>query len=204
MRTCLAAAALVVGACVPPQPATEGARTVDPPPPQDAVGLGPFDVVEVRVFEPPAAAPPKMEVTVAVGADGTLVVPLAGSVEVAGKQPSDVDTMLTLRFKQNGNPGAWVSTLVREVNSRRVTCLGAVQHPGQFSMGLAARPTLVESVALCGGLTATGDAAHLILTRRTKGAAVRYVVALSDILSGKKKDVPLQADDLIYVPERVF
>ena len=49
-----------------------------------------------------------------------------------------------------------------------------------------------------------GDNEHVILTRSIKGTVGRYVVSVADILRGKREDLPLQADDLVFVPERVF
>jgi protein involved in polysaccharide export with SLBB domain len=198
----LALALLVATGCSPTLPI--GARMADPPAPHDALGLGPFDVVEVRVFE--RTPPPKLllEVPVMVAADGSLSVPFAGSFNVVGKQLPELDAILTKLFAQNGMPPVWVSTLPREVSSRHLTCLGAFQHPGQFPIGLTARPTLVEVVAICGGLNANGDSDHVVLTRSTKGTVGRYVVSLADILRGKRDDLALQADDLVFVPERVF
>ena len=201
-RWALALTLSAAAGCSPTLPI--GARTVDPPAPQDALGLGPFDVVEVRVYE--KAPPPKLiwEVPVMVAADGWLNVPLAGSINVVGKQLPELDAILTRLFVQNGMPPVWVSTLPREVSSRHLTCLGAFQHPGQFPIGLTARPTLVEVVAICGGIVPNGDNEHVILTRSIKGTVGRYVVSVADILRGKREDLPLQADDLVFVPERVF
>jgi protein involved in polysaccharide export with SLBB domain len=139
-----------------------------------------------------------------VAGDGWLNVPFAGSINVVGKQLPELDAILTRLLAQNGMPQVWVSTLPREVSSRHLACLGAVQHPGQFPIGLTARPTLLEVVAICGGITPNGDSDHVILTRSTKGTVGRYVVSVADILRGKRGDLPLQSDDLMFVPERVF
>ena len=200
----VAALALLVSAgCASTVPAN--ARMVDPPAPQDGLGLGPFDVVEVRVFE--RTPPPKLvlEVPVMVAADGSLTVPFAGTINAAGKQPQELDGVLARLFAQNGMPAVWVTTLPKDISSRHVTCLGGVQHPGQFSIGLAARPSLVDVVAICGGLTPSGDSEHVILSRSTKkGVVNRYVVSLAGILRGSSRDLSMQADDLVFVPERLF
>jgi polysaccharide export outer membrane protein len=80
---------------------------------------------------------------------------------------------------------------------------GEVKSPGSYPItpGL----TVLKAVSVAGGLTKFGSKGKVeILRKASQGEAKRIKVDLDDIESGKKPDVPLEAEDIIKVGKRVF
>ncbi len=181
-------------ACGPPP-----ARQPKLPPPIESASLGPDDVFEVTVYDEPAMSKPYR-----VAPNGTINFPLIGTIQVEGKEPQQVQDLITTQLQEKKilkNPS--VSILVKEVNSKKVAVFGQVQKPGQFPM--TAGVTLVQSISMAGGFTALADRDRVTVNRKVgPNKILRAVVSVALITEGKLNDIPLQAGDTIYVEERVF
>lgn len=81
-----------------------------------------------------------------------------------------------------------------------VYVLGDVARPGGYVMQDDARLTVLQAVAMASGAnrTAKEDAARLI--RKVHGSYQESTVPLREIERGKKPDMQLEADDVLYVP----
>lgn len=83
-----------------------------------------------------------------------------------------------------------------------VVVLGQVKRPGryEFKEGM----TVVEAIALAGGLdvNAAGNSTKLVRTKDEKKRTIN--VKVDSILNGKAKDIPLESEDTIVVPESFF
>jgi polysaccharide export outer membrane protein len=144
-----------------------------------AIGLGPRDVITVTVFNEA-----NLTGEYRVGEDGQLTFPYLGRVNV--RDP-------TVRVE------------VREINSRRISVFGQVQHPGVFPHQQCI--TLTQAISLAGGFTAIADKNVVRVTRITHdadgGADHRqtFVLRAEDIAEGRAPDFDLLPDDVIFVPE---
>ena len=102
------------------------------------------------------AARPELSSKRVVGPDGRITLPLAGSVEVAGKtreQAADaIVTALTPYYS-----GLSVTVGVDKYTSNRVLLLGSVEHPGVINFDQP--PTLLEVLTRGGGLAPGGGIA---------------------------------------------
>lgn len=96
-------------------------------------------------------------------------------------------------------PEVRVTVLSRQ---RGVTVLGQVVHPGRVALGSAR--TIVEAITWSGGTTATGWLRHTQLRRVIDGVPRVFLVDVERILEGDDEDVPLEAGDVVMVPERIF
>src|SRR5262249_61773057 len=94
-----------------------------------AYKIGPNDVIEITVFKVP-----ELSKQVQVTDNGTVNLPLAGEIVVAGKTAQQIERELarTLGAKYLQNPQ--VSVYVKEYNSQRVTVEGAVKKPGVYPL----------------------------------------------------------------------
>jgi polysaccharide export outer membrane protein len=82
-----------------------------------------------------------------------------------------------------------------------VYVLGDVGRPGGYAMtNNEAQLSALELIARAGGTSHTAIPSHARLIRKSKGAYVDMALPLSDMQKGKRPDLPLQADDMIYVP----
>lgn len=85
-----------------------------------------------------------------------------------------------------------------------VLVLGQVRSPGRYSF--KKDMTVLQAIALAGGLTETAAANGTKIIRMQNGKKTTIQVPLGSILQGgaKTRDIVLQLDDIIVVPESFF
>lgn len=81
-----------------------------------------------------------------------------------------------------------------------VYVLGDVGRPGGFIMENDGRMTILQAVAMAGGPNRTASMNQAKLIRKTASGYSEIPVELKTVLQGKNGDVPLQAEDILYVP----
>src|SRR6187431_1658948 len=89
--------------------------------------LGANDFVEVTVFQEDDLA-----TKARVGYDGTITVPLVGSVKIAGKSVDEAAQIIRARLAKGYLVNPQVNVSVTEFAKRLVTVLGEVQKGGTF------------------------------------------------------------------------
>jgi protein involved in polysaccharide export with SLBB domain len=172
-------------------------RLPDQAPVEDTT-LGSGDVFEVRVF-----GEKDMTGAYQVAANGTIHFPFLGTLDVRGKETSDVAQMIADGLSEgNYLTSPQVSVFLQQSNSKRVSVLGAVAKPG--TLPIVPGMTLVHAVSQAGGFTALASKDDTVVTRRVGGKLERYRVEVSKITRGDSEDMPLRAGDIVFVPERVF
>ncbi|WP_231639255.1 polysaccharide biosynthesis/export family protein [Sphingomonas profundi] len=186
--------------------------------------VGPGDVLQIGIYEvgatlfsgggasrggadgfDPSARGERFE-AITVDRDGTIKLPYIGRLPVAGRTPSEIQTMIeqSLRGKSQA-PQAVVS--VRDNIANTVYVSGDVNKPGRLELTLG-RERLLDAIASAGGPAAragnTGTTAGTSddsIVRFTRGGRV-VEQRLSDIRSGTTDDIPLLAGDRIEVIRR--
>jgi polysaccharide export outer membrane protein len=84
----------------------------------------------------------------------------------------------------------------------RVFVFGRVTQPGALKFKISEKVTLLKAIAQAGGWAEGAKQSAVVITRKDKaGQEKRIRVNVKDILSGKKKDIPLQEGDVVFVPE---
>ncbi len=82
---------------------------------------------------------------------------------------------------------------------------GRVNKPGAITVRRSKIPTLQRAIAQAGGFAEGASKGGVILTRKSgEGKEIRIKVNVKDIIKGKREDIQLQEDDVIYVPESIF
>jgi polysaccharide biosynthesis/export protein len=83
-----------------------------------------------------------------------------------------------------------------------VYVIGEVRRSGGFVLGEHQTMTVLQALSLAEGLNNTADARHAKILRLDRSAdqRVEMAVDVKGILSGKGRDVPLQGDDILFVP----
>ncbi len=134
--------------------------------------------------------------------DGTLEVPLLGSVKLAGRSSGDAAKLIADRY-QNANvlKNAQVNVLVTKYRSQVVSILGKVNRPGKLV--LEGSTSLTQAIAWAGGVADSGSE-RLILTRTdANGKQERREYDLQKLLGREADNSPiilLQDGDTLYVP----
>ena len=183
--------------------ATDGANQAPSNPPaavaahedRRLVELGPGDQITLEVY-----GQPDMNSTLYVSNDGTISVPLAGPVQVAGLTPvaaaKRVETALTTgQFLVA--PHVTIAVLVGK--SQRVSVLGEVHTPGRYS--IEPNTSVFDLLAQAGGTTQ--DSADVIFVSRAdaEGKINRFPIDLKAL--GDKsapESARLQSGDEVTVP----
>lgn len=185
---------LVLAACATPPPRATTALDTRSMEVAWAPGtLGPNDIVRVEVHRRPEVSTPVEGVRVAV--DGTIRLPLLGSVNLMGRTPDEasevLEEALTAYFR---NPSAVVSVI--EHGSKRFYVLGHVRAPGPKVMD---RPlTLLEGLSYGGEVLSGADRKGVVVLRR-HGEDVE-VIHFDTLAPGADALVQLVPDDVIFVP----
>jgi polysaccharide export outer membrane protein len=82
-----------------------------------------------------------------------------------------------------------------------VYALGDVGRPGGFTMNNnKSELSVLQMIALAGGTPSSASPSAARLIRKTADGYQDIHIQLSDMQKGKIPDIPLQADDIVYVP----
>lgn len=96
------------------------------------------------------------------------------------------------------NPG----DIVKVLRAGIVYVVGEVQRPGGFTMKSNEKMSVLQVIALSGGLTRTASKskAKIIRTNEQNGERAQTQIDLSKILAGKAPDPMLEPKDIVFVP----
>jgi polysaccharide export outer membrane protein len=134
-----------------------------------------------------------------------------GALPVAGAKPDSAGayTVAELSLEQvlNGRSSEG-SLLVKPYDvitiprAKMVYVIGEVKKPGGFVLHEAQHVSVLQAVAMAEGLSRTAGGKSARILRPASGSVdhEEIPVNLNDILSGKSKDAPLEAGDILYVP----
>jgi polysaccharide biosynthesis/export protein len=142
--------------------------------------------------------------TVTVRPDGKISLQGIGEVDVLGLTPAELDTVLTLEYaKILVNPN--VAVIVKNFGGQRVFVAGEVEKPGAYD--ITKGMTLLRAIAGAGGHKKTAKLGSVILIRlddEKRAEATRVDLSLHSMAKTLSRDIPVQANDIIYVPRTII
>ena len=159
-----------------------------------AVTIAPGDLLGVSVFDVP-----ELTQELRVSSDGKVHLALVGDMPVSGLTTEEAgqkiaDALRDRRFVLQPQ----VNVLIKEFSSQGVSVVGEVQHPGVFRI-LGPR-TLLDVVALAGGLTKVADTKITIQRRSGDGQKITARLKSDDAGSALASDVRVFPGDMVVVP----
>ena len=157
---------------------------------QPTFGIG--DPVSMQVY-----GRPELNTTTFVADDGTIAVPLAGSVPVVGLSPANAAKRVAAAFREGK---FLVDPQVTIFRSQHVSVLGAVRTPGRFVV--ESRATVLDVLAQAGGVNENGANVVVLLRPENDGKVSRQSIDLKG-LSQQNAPLPtltLRGGDSIFVP----
>lgn len=164
--------------------------------------IAPGDVISINVFP---AEEFSREVTVQ--PDGSVEVPLLGSIKVEGKRALELQNILIAKFsKYVSNPSITVS--IKKFSANRVAIIGEVNGPGYHIFHNGMR--VLDLVAQSGGFKDYAKLKKVRIFRNVKGAegAVRSQVIRIDMRKVMSGDMAynevLLSGDIVHVPKKSF
>jgi len=157
--------------------------------------VGPKDLLEITVFELP-----ELNQTVRVSEDGSITIPLLGSVAIEGLTKDELEKKLAGLLEEKYLKKARVSVFIREYQSKRVAVIGAVGKPGMYE--LIGRITLLQMISQAGGLTDRAASELFILRETQNGVKTKLTIDLNELTINGNQDLNyiLQPNDVISIP----
>lgn len=165
------------------------------PGPSRTYRIGPHDLLKIEVFQVEELSSEER-----VNEEGFIVMPLIGNMKVGGLTPGEAEQAIANQLGERYLQNPQVNIFVSEYASQKVTVTGHVEQPGVFP--LAGETTLMQAIALAGGLNDIAKKEEIIVFRKQEGGGVNaYVVDLEAIEEGKLTDPIVVGDDRIVVPK---
>jgi len=188
-----------------PQPAPAGAKVAPAPqvvgpsvPVEPGFTIGPEDVLGVLVWREPDAS-----ADVTVRPDGMITLPLIRDVRAAGLTPTELADRIQKALREGEIiADAAVTVVVRQMHSRKVYITGEVAKPGSYP--LASTMTVMQLIAVAGGLTEFADSKNVSVMRVEGGQTKTFPFDYKNVANGKKpgQNISLKPGDTVVVPER--
>lgn len=162
------------------------------------------DQIKIEVFDNK-----DLETTTYVADDGTIRMPLAGSVVVAGSSPAEAGRKIEAALKSGQyllDPH--VTVTLAELYRPLVTVYGEVRSPGRYE--ISPSHTVLDAIAMAGGIGDKGSDALYLLRPDKNGNVERLLVRVDldhGVSTGDGRLDALQvlkAGDSIFVPKATF
>jgi polysaccharide export outer membrane protein len=162
--------------------------------------IAPYDRIAVDVF-----GMPELTRTIQIDPNGTLALPLVGTVDAAGKTPPELASAIAGRLRGRYVRDPQVAVNAETVN-QNITVEGQVRTPGTYPV--TGRTSLMKALAQAQGITEDANTSYVVVFRRVNNQQLAALYDLRAIRQGKFEDPELYANDLVSVGEsrarRVF
>jgi polysaccharide export outer membrane protein len=156
--------------------------------------IGPEDVLSVVFW-----TEKDLSVEAAVRPDGMITVPLVNDVRAAGLTPDELREQIQEAAGQFVADST-VTVVVKAINSRKVFITGMVAMPGQYP--LAGPTTVMQLLALAGGIQEYADEKKILIMRTEDGQQVAKRFNYKDVSEGKNlsQNIMLLPGDTVVIP----
>ncbi|MEA1994729.1 MAG: polysaccharide biosynthesis/export family protein [Campylobacterota bacterium] len=152
--------------------------------------LGPHDVLEITILNRETITR-KTEIR----DDGMISFPLIGNIQIAGLTVPELQTLLTQRLSEYiTKPN--IDIQIIKYGSLRVAVLGEVEQPGIIF--LRGKTTILEAVAMAGGITEDADLINTYLIRGKDIIPIDFYALFKK--SGLSQNIEVKKRDIVYIP----
>ena len=170
------------------------AATAAPARPLLQLGVG--DEINVQVY-----GRPELTTTTYVADDGSITMPLAGPVPIAGLSPAAAAKEVATAYKKAQllrDPQ--ITILLMQSRSQQVSVLGEVRTPGRFPVN--STTGLLDLLASAGGTTEASADTVFVIRPNEAGALERHAVSLRGLQDGRQslQFLMLRGGDAVFVP----
>ena len=159
--------------------------------------IGPDDVLSVVFWRDK-----DLTSDVVVRPDGKISLPLLNDVQAGGLTPDQLrEAVCTAARRFIEEPS--VTVIVKQIKSRKLFITGQVEKPGSYV--LSGPTTVVQLIAMAGGLKEFADGRKILIMRTTTAASGRQVgfpFNYEQVLTGKNlaQNIELKPGDTVIVP----
>ena len=162
--------------------------------------LASADLISVTVYQDK-----DMDRKVRINTDGTISLPLIGSVAIGGLTLAGAQATIESKLSQF-LVSPQVSLFIEDYGNKTIFVMGEVQKPGSYPIPTESRMTLLEAISTAGGFTPIAAQDRARVLRYVDGANVTYTINTKEITQQgqKDKDMVLVPNDIVYVPQSFF
>lgn len=131
--------------------------------------------------------------------DGKITLPLINDVVAAGLSPDQLRQRLAA-LAETFFKDVQATVAVKTINSRRVFITGQVEKPGSYP--LTTRTTVMQLIALAGGLKEFAKANKIVVMRNDGGRESRLPFDYKKVVEGRNllENVEMRPGDTVVVP----
>lgn len=174
--------------------AGEGQPAAGLPPNPESYQLGPEDILEISVWKEP-----ELTKQVVVAPDGKISYPLIGNIQAAGRTVKQLQDDIAKQLEKFVTE-AHVTVILMKVQFYKIYVTGLVTRPGEFLLGRA--PTVMQAIAMAGGLTPFAAPSRIIIIRKNKNQDETFPFDYKAVSRGEslEQNRLLQPGDVVVVP----
>jgi polysaccharide biosynthesis/export protein len=171
-------------------------RPSDPLTPVQEYRIQTGDALDLKFFYHP-----ELNESVTVRPDGRISLQLIHEVQASGLTPEELRSLLIKKYETLISQPE-IAVIIRSFSAQKVYVDGEVAKPGLIP--LTGQMTVLQSLAMAGGLKDTARTSEIILIRRgPENRPASMVVNVEKAIDGSdlSQDLPLQPADIVYVPK---
>jgi len=160
------------------------------------------DEIDIQVYREP-----DLSGTFRLKPSGKIRHPLVGSVGLGGKTVKEAEAYFAKRLAKDYLVNPRVIIKMLSTKSSQIILMGEVESPGVYPLPFGEKMTFLQAIAGAGGFTDLASPDRVRIVRGAEGDKhITIRVRVSDLLGGKgeQKDIPLEPNDVIMVPEIIF
>jgi protein involved in polysaccharide export with SLBB domain len=162
--------------------------------------VSPGDLLEMTVFQED-----DMTTRTRVAPNGTITIPLVGSVSVGGQSADEAAQTIRERLKKGYFRNPQVTVTVLEYSRRMITVIGQVQKGGTFDFPDGQTTIdLLTAIGMAGGYTRIAEPKNVTIKRVRGGREEAGRYDAKAIAAGKAQNVTIHPGDTIIVGESIF
>lgn len=160
--------------------------------------IGSEDLLEIRVFDIP-----QFDHTVRVSEDGTISLPLIGSVQAKDLTKKQLEEKIAEQLSRYVHDPQ-VNIFIKEAESKKISVSGAVKKPGIYDM--LSRQRLLDMISKAGGFTDEVGKELYVYRNDEAENRTRIPVDIEKLLyyGEPELNIEIQPGDVIFVPLEVF
>jgi|SRR5438034_6689129 len=159
--------------------------------------IAPLDIIMVDVV-----GEKDLSKELRVSTSGTITFPFLGSIEVKGKTPAEVETLIKEKLGKDYLVDPQVIITVKEYRSRTVLVIGQVNKPGLIALPAEQKLGILEAIGQAGDLAKSANKNRIEVSR--KGKTQKFTLDDLKKDTNPEKKFWLEPGDVIYVHESFF
>jgi polysaccharide export outer membrane protein len=159
----------------------------------DEYRMGAGDKLRIEVYKDP-----QLSQSAQVRPDGKVTLPLVGDMMASGLTPIELRDAISTKLKEYvTNPT--VTVIVVEATAPTAYVMGEVNHPG--SVNLQSPLTIMQALALSGGLKDFADAKNIRVLRKSVSGVQTITFNYKDAMKSAAPQLYLRPGDTVVVPD---